>query len=295
MTALDKYIRLEAVGQWREEPDQPPREVIVSFGNQTLVLSDFKENPLSHWALAATRRASLDGSKAVYSPDTEGFETLEVDDSDMVEAIAQVSRLTAAPVARKSRKFPAFLGLLAIVVAAIYFVPTLMRDQAIRMTEQDSARYLGLEMLAGTALQHCSEPSANSAEVILMSRLFDGNSYRLIVVKSGPEGVVFPGGLLVVGGEVLQNVSSADEFGNWLIDLTKTDQQPLVDVFRSSSLKSVFQYISSGTIPQEDLDVAAQDLLRDARFPLSGVSGESTDKPILRDQEWVALQGICLE
>ncbi len=294
MTALEKYIRLEAVGQWRENPDQSPREVIVSFGNQTLVLSNFKENPLSHWALAATRRVSLDGSKALYSPDTEGFETLEIDDADMVEAIAQVSRLTVAPVVRK-RKLPAFLVFLAVVAAAIYFVPTLMRDQAIRMTEQDSARYLGLEMLAGTALEQCSEPSANSAEVILMSRLFVGNLYRLIVVKSGPEGVVFPGGLLVVGGDVLQGVSSADEFGNWLIELTKTDQKPLVDVFKSSSLKSVFQYISSGTIPQEDLNVAAQDLLENASFPLSAVAGAQIAKPILRDQEWVALQGICLE
>lgn len=295
MTAIDKYIRLEAVGQWREAPEQSPREVIVSFGDQTLVLSDLKENPLSHWALAATRRVSRNGSKAIYSPDIEGFELLEIDDADMVEAIAQVSRLAMAPVTQKSRKFSALLGLFAVVATLIYFVPSLMRDQAIRMTKQDSARYLGLEMLEGTRLKQCSEPSANAAGAALMARLFDGNAYRLIIVKTGREGVVFPGGLLVVGSELLQGVSSADQFSNWLIELTKTDQFPLVDVFQTSSVKSVFQYLTSGTIPQKDLDMAAQNLRDNASFPLSFATGEPSGEPILRDQEWVALQGICLE
>lgn len=92
MTALDRYTRLEALGQWREAPDQDPQEVVVSFGNATLVLSDLNENPLCHWAMAATSRMSFKGSKAVYTPDMEGFETLEIDDAEMVEAIAQVSR-----------------------------------------------------------------------------------------------------------------------------------------------------------------------------------------------------------
>ena len=52
MTALDRYVRLEAVGLWREAPDAPPREVVVSFGKTTLLLTDLDERPLGHWALA---------------------------------------------------------------------------------------------------------------------------------------------------------------------------------------------------------------------------------------------------
>ena len=52
MTALDRYVRLEAVGLWREAPGAPPREVVVSFGNATLLLTDLEERPLGHWALA---------------------------------------------------------------------------------------------------------------------------------------------------------------------------------------------------------------------------------------------------
>ena len=54
MTALAQYRRLEAVGQWRESEGAPPREVIVSFGQATLVFSDpGSEAPLTHWSLPA--------------------------------------------------------------------------------------------------------------------------------------------------------------------------------------------------------------------------------------------------
>ena len=121
MTAIEKYTRLEALGQWKESPDQPAREVVVSFENETLVLSNLDEKPLCHWAMAATFRISLDGSKAVYTPDTEGFETLEIDDAQMVEAIAQVSSaaVTAAP--RTPWLRWVFLLFLVTAIAAISF------------------------------------------------------------------------------------------------------------------------------------------------------------------------------
>jgi hypothetical protein len=42
LTALERYIRLEATGLWRETPDTPPREVVVSFGKATLLLFRYR-------------------------------------------------------------------------------------------------------------------------------------------------------------------------------------------------------------------------------------------------------------
>ena len=56
MTALEKYVRLEALGRWRERAGDPPREVVVSLGNATLLLKDLDERPLGHWALAGVVR-----------------------------------------------------------------------------------------------------------------------------------------------------------------------------------------------------------------------------------------------
>ena len=57
MTALKKYARLEATALWRAGPDVQRREVIVSIGDATLVISDLKDQALTHWSLAAVDRA----------------------------------------------------------------------------------------------------------------------------------------------------------------------------------------------------------------------------------------------
>ena len=56
MTALSKYARLEATGLWRAGPDEQRREVIVSIGDATLVISNLKDQALAHWSLAAVDR-----------------------------------------------------------------------------------------------------------------------------------------------------------------------------------------------------------------------------------------------
>ena len=59
MTALNQYQRLEAAGIWRETPQAQARDVIVSFGDATLVLTDPRsEVPLAHWSLPAVTRFS---------------------------------------------------------------------------------------------------------------------------------------------------------------------------------------------------------------------------------------------
>ena len=55
-TVLEKYQRLEAEGVWRPDPDVQRRDVIVSIGEATLILSDLNENALTHWSLPAVKR-----------------------------------------------------------------------------------------------------------------------------------------------------------------------------------------------------------------------------------------------
>jgi len=45
MTALEKYERLEATGLWRETTESQSIEVLVTFGNASLILSDFTGAP----------------------------------------------------------------------------------------------------------------------------------------------------------------------------------------------------------------------------------------------------------
>ena len=104
MTALERYVRLEAIGLWRERPEAPPREVVVSFGNATLVLKDLADRPLGHWALAGVTVVGRDGPATIYAMTADGGETLAIRDPEMVAAIAAVSRPRLARSRRPRRR-----------------------------------------------------------------------------------------------------------------------------------------------------------------------------------------------
>ena len=55
MTAIKKYARLEASGLWKESKKCDFIEVLITFGKTSVVLSDYKDTPLTHWSLAAIK------------------------------------------------------------------------------------------------------------------------------------------------------------------------------------------------------------------------------------------------
>ncbi|MEM1073925.1 MAG: hypothetical protein AAGI36_05695, partial [Pseudomonadota bacterium] len=76
MTALKKYARLEASGLWRAAPDEQRREVVVSIGEATLVISDMRDSAITHWSLAAVERSNPGKRPALFHPDGDPGETL---------------------------------------------------------------------------------------------------------------------------------------------------------------------------------------------------------------------------
>ncbi|HKK36384.1 MAG TPA: M48 family metallopeptidase [Paracoccaceae bacterium] len=91
-TALARYARLEAVGDWWDGETARPREVIVKFGRSSLTLYGFDETPLAHWALAGLRRIDAPGEPGTLrlTPDVDGDERLVLRDPEMIEAIRAV-------------------------------------------------------------------------------------------------------------------------------------------------------------------------------------------------------------
>lgn len=295
MTAIDKYIRLEAVGQWKETPDDAGQEIIVSFGDATLVLSDFQETPTSHWALAGMRRLSLEGTKAVYSPDTQGFETLEIDDAAMVEAISQVSRLTQTQTPKKRRGYGLWVAFIFLLFGIAAIAPIAIRYQARAMTSPESARYIGYQMIDSTGIDQCSNSEGNAARDLLVERVFDGDTHRLIISNEVQGSLVYPGGLIILGISELQGFLSPDDLSNWLINNSNIVDTTLNAMFRQAPLMSMVNYISSGELRSEIIDDMAIGIaLNNNAMPLEN-AGIQTDTPIIRDQDWQALRRICLD
>ena len=69
MTALREYQRLECPGLWREMPEAQRRDVIVTFGDATIVLRESpSERALTHWSLPAVVRLNPGRMPALFAP-----------------------------------------------------------------------------------------------------------------------------------------------------------------------------------------------------------------------------------
>ncbi|MBU0861960.1 MAG: hypothetical protein KKI16_08290, partial [Alphaproteobacteria bacterium] len=132
MTALSQYDRLESLGLWRAARTDQRREVIVSFGNATLVVSDAAGRPLSHWSLPAIVQLNQGVVPAVFAPDADAAESLEIDDPIMIDAINTVRGqiVKAQPRRGRLRQGLTAAVLIAVTVAAATWGPALLRDQA---------------------------------------------------------------------------------------------------------------------------------------------------------------------
>ena len=69
MTALEKFDRLESLGLWKESETSQKKEVIVSFGKASLVLSNSHDTPLTHWSLGTVEIRETDDERMIYAPD----------------------------------------------------------------------------------------------------------------------------------------------------------------------------------------------------------------------------------
>ena len=72
MTALDKYAKLEAIARYRDGPSDRMREVVLSFGERTLMIVGMDDQPISHWPLINVHRLSEPGDEPVLLAPFEG-------------------------------------------------------------------------------------------------------------------------------------------------------------------------------------------------------------------------------
>jgi hypothetical protein len=330
MTALDKYVRLEAIGRWREGPAAAPREVVVSFGDATLVLTDLADRPLGHWALAGVQAIGRDGAATVYAMSPEGGETLTIADSDMVEAIAAVTRahrLAPPPAAEpRSRAWIVALAAAVLAAAAIAWTPTLLREQAARMLPPEAAEVFGdqmlLQIMAATG-PACADPAGRQALAALAAKVAGGTAFRLRAVDLGPAPVaLLPGPTVAVGRAAIEQAEDPAEIAGWIaVALARETARPgperlMTAVGPLANLRYIFTGALSDAAlaratravfdpPTPEEIAAAYDRLAAAgiaagpfadglrRAGIEPPPAAAEGAPALPAREWAALQGLC--
>ena len=91
MTALAKYAKLEAEARYFDGLSAQPRDVVICFGERSLVIMEFDETVLAHWPLASLRAVGLRRDSAVQLvPHGDSDERLVLSDRWMLSAIGEV-------------------------------------------------------------------------------------------------------------------------------------------------------------------------------------------------------------
>lgn len=333
VTALDQYIRLEATGRWRETPGADWREVLVSFGNASLVLSDFNEHPLTHWSLAAVERIDPGGDLATYAPDPNSGELLEVRDGQMIEAIAAtvaIARINETP--KQRRWWPVLIGgavaTMVFVIAGVWG-PNLLRQRALALVSQEQAELISGDVRDALGQPACRMPGGTTAMAILESRLGTDVS---VMPWDRPRLAVLPDGTVLLSRTIVEGAASAEELAGWVAlgRVTEKIASPLVRWIETRTLREVLGFLGTGEITERDIDWMAA-TLREGRLTVSlqlvadtvdalqgvevnpapfqmavaplvpaneragvtAVEAAAGATLIDKDRDWVALQNIC--
>lgn len=269
-TALENFARLESTGLWRPSPDAQRREVVVALGVATLVISEGSGRPITHWALPALVRLNPGNTPALFAPDAEASEVLELDDAQMVAALDRVQRALTAkrprPGLLRRRGTWAAMALLAALTAG--WLPGALKRQTLALVPAVTRQEIG-GMILGL-MQRDTGPACRAQQGVraldhLVERLYGQSSDLSVVILPGDMAgpVLLPGGLIVLPRS---SVAATDDpmvlAGDIVAALAATAaEDPLQRVLDAAGLRATLTLLATGTLPAAHLEPLARDLL----------------------------------
>ncbi|MFQ6551565.1 hypothetical protein AAD018_004360 [Aestuariibius insulae] len=333
MTALERYQRLETGGLWRAGSDDQRRNVTVTFGEATLVISDKAGRALSHWSLPAVTRANPGERPALYTPGDDGGETLEIDDDDMIAAVETIQRVVtrSGPHPGRLRVMGVLTSVALVAAVAVLWLPGALREHTLGVVPQVKRSEIGtalFEELQRGAGGACGGAAGQVVLEALAERLKIPEIH--VALASPRKAVLLPGGTAMIDRSVVEDYEDPAVAAGFLLAETQRAEDPLSGLLRFAGTRAAFRLLTTGELPQEVIRRYAERLLAEptplpqtdlllATFAAAGVpsspfayaldvSGESvlplieadplrdrTPPPVLNDGDWVRLQQICEE
>ncbi|MFV2052042.1 hypothetical protein [Aliiroseovarius sp. YM-037] len=268
MTALKKYQRLESTGLWRASPDSQRRDVIVSFGDATVVLTDKNDQALAHWSLPAITRLNPGTRPALFSPDPDGTETLELEDDTMIRAIDKVLAAVARRVPRPGRlRLFAFVGSIAAVLALVMFwLPGALVQHTASVVPDVTKADIGgrlLDNIRRLSGDSCSTANGDRALNRLRMRITP-ETRELVVLRAGvAESEHLPGGYILLNrGLVEDHEDPAVVAGFVLSEAARAAlRDPFERMLSALGPYATFRLLTTGEISDETLAEYAERLL----------------------------------
>ncbi|MEM7631105.1 MAG: hypothetical protein AAF227_03685 [Pseudomonadota bacterium] len=274
MTALNKYDRLEATGLWRATPEGQRREVVVSIGDATLVISDLNDRALTHWSLAAVERAPAAGKGAVFHPDGDPDETLELspEDAEMIDAI-ETLRLAVArarPRPGRLRWLGAAVSVSAVAALAFLWLPGALVDHALRVVPPVKEVEIGNALLA--RIERVSGPPCMTVEARPALTALAGRTgaARVVILPGGVrEALALPGGTVALNRAIVEDFETPEVAAGYVLaELARAGEAvPLRSLLEHAGTPATATLLTTGTLPPAALDAFSEDQLANPAAP----------------------------
>lgn len=277
MTALSEYQRLECTGLWRAASDGQRREVIVVFGDATLVISESRSMmALAHWSLPAIVRLNPGKRPALFAPGPDLGEELEIEDDTMIAAVGKVHRLIQARRPHPGRLRQAMLGLgvAAVLGLAVLWLPgALIAHTAaiLPAPKQADIGALVLEDLVRLTGTPCATPEGEAALARLAARVLGAERGALLVVPTGMDGVrALPGGRMVISRALAESPDPPEVLAGFLLAerLRADDTDPTLQLLDWAGLGAALSLLTTGDLPKDAAHGYAETFLAQPAAPV---------------------------
>lgn len=268
MTALAKYDRLEATGLWRACPQDQRREVIVSIGDATLVISDSNDQAITHWSLAAVERYGTAKAPAVFHPDGDPGETLELleTEAEMVDAIDTLRHevLKARPSPGRLRWLGAAVSISAVTAAMVFWLPDALQKHTLSVVPDVTRAKIGaalltrIERVAGTPCN--AQPAGPALKTLAMRTM----AKEVIVLRAAiTDSLYLPGGKILVNRVLLEDYNEPDVVAGYILAEQVRSQSidSLEALLENVGIRATFTLLTTGNLPSIALDNYAETVL----------------------------------
>ncbi len=270
MTALDKYARLEAEALWRQSSDKQHRNVIVSIGNATLVITDPQDRPITHWSLGAIARDNPGQYPAAYHPDGDVDERLEFAESEkeMVEAIEKLQR-----VIERRRPKPGRLRMLisltifaSIAALLVFWLPQAVKNYAARIVPPIKQKEIGhelLKLITEFTGKPCNSTFANNSLSVLFDKTIGGTGTLYVLPSGLDQTASLPGNLILISRELVEDYEDPDVVAGFVVaEQLRYDQSEIFkDMLNFVGTFAAFRLLTTGAMPQDALRSYSKSIL----------------------------------
>jgi hypothetical protein len=272
VTALTKYARLEASALWRASPDEQRREVIISIGDATLMISDLRDRAITHWSLAAVQRANPGQRPAIFYPYGDPGETLELaaDEGQMIDAIERLRRAVerTRPRPGRLRWLGTALTLTVVAALAVFWLPGALISHTVSVVPQVKRSEIGaalltrIERVTGPA---CADPGGERSLQKLRARL--GSGPLRIMPGTVSTSLHLPGGFILLDRALVEDFEDAEVAAGYILQERTLARQtdPLDEMLQAVGMRASFHLLTTGSLRQKTMDRYAEYLLKAPR------------------------------